>query len=270
MRLEEIVEDDVELTAVFLHRKVEFDDVDGREVVAHIVAESHLAVVLLFRGHLAVFHQFQQHDFLLFRGDEHEHLRSEVAALERVLSEETQRSEVGHIGVEQDERHVLLVELVGKLLCDIEFAGYDDDAVGQVAENVVGHAGKRTGVEAFVVYDFHLNVEVASCLGAFQCTFLNFLPVGLTFVFRHEECKLVGLVVSQGCRVHIGLVVDFLQHLLHLFPCRFRHIRAIVEDSVHGSYRDSREFCNVLDSDVICHVCCPLICTSPVFRLRTQ
>ena len=52
---------------------------------------------IMLADHLSVLGLSHQHDFLFLRCDEHEHLGCEIAAAERVLTEERERLEVGHV-----------------------------------------------------------------------------------------------------------------------------------------------------------------------------
>ena len=60
-----------------VERQVEVDDFHIREVVVHIVAESHLTVVLLLADHSSVLGLSHEHDFRFLRSYHHEHLGGE-------------------------------------------------------------------------------------------------------------------------------------------------------------------------------------------------
>ena len=102
------------LSAGTIERQVEHIDLYAWEMVVHIVAETHFTVVLLLADHDSVLSLSHQHDFFLLEGKHHEHLGSEESTAERILSEERERTKIRHVGVEQDERNVQLMQLVGK------------------------------------------------------------------------------------------------------------------------------------------------------------
>ena len=51
---EEIFQQVVVFGAFFVERQVEVEDLDGREMIVHVMAEAHLAVILLLGSHLSV------------------------------------------------------------------------------------------------------------------------------------------------------------------------------------------------------------------------
>ncbi len=58
-----------------------------REVVVHVMAESHLTVVLLLADHLSVLGLSHQHHLFLIARKHHQHLGCKVARAERILSD---------------------------------------------------------------------------------------------------------------------------------------------------------------------------------------
>ena len=96
---EKVLQNVVVFGTFFFKRKVEFQDLNSGEVIVHVMAESHLTIVLLLRSHLTVLHLLHQHDFLLLGSDEHQHFCGEITALERILTKETERFQVWHVGV---------------------------------------------------------------------------------------------------------------------------------------------------------------------------
>ena len=103
-----------ELSAGTIEWQVEHIDLDAWEMVVHIVAEPNFTVVLLLADHDSVLCLSHQHNLLFFESKHHEHLGSEKTTAERILSEEGKWAEIRHVGVEQDERNVQLMQLVGK------------------------------------------------------------------------------------------------------------------------------------------------------------
>ena len=103
-----------ELSAGTIEWQVEHIDLDAWEMVVHIVTEPYLTVVLLLADHDSVLCLSHQHNLLFFKSKHHEHLGSEKTTAERILSEEGKWAEIRHVGVEQDERNVQLMQLVGK------------------------------------------------------------------------------------------------------------------------------------------------------------
>ena len=88
MFLEERLQDIVVVLLLLVERQVHLRNLDLGEVIHHIVSEARLTVCLLLGAHASVACLFHQGDLLFLVGNEHQHLRSEVSAGERVLSEE--------------------------------------------------------------------------------------------------------------------------------------------------------------------------------------
>ena len=206
------------------NRQIQFADGNFREMVGHIVAESDLAIGLLLTRHPSVLRLFHHHNFLLARSHHHQHFRREIAAGKRILAEERQRPQVGHIRVEQHEGNVAFVELVGEAAGCVEVGRHDDQSVGFLGQNRLVASDERVGVEAFVVANSHIDVELAPCLHRLQRAFFNLDPVRLLFVFGHEHIKRATAVVGQCRGVCVGRVVQLFQCLFHLFSGWLRHV----------------------------------------------
>ena len=130
-------------------------------------------------SNIAVAHLLHQHDFLFFRCNEHQHTGRKIAALEGVLPVEGQRAQVGHVRIKQDERYLLLMQLVGKLACRLKSGRHDDDAVGLQLYALYRCLLKGLQVEPLIIDELYGDAEVATVLAGGYCSFLNFLPVCL-------------------------------------------------------------------------------------------
>ena len=97
MLLKEFFQHGIVFVACAFERQTQLRNLYLWEMVVHIMAETYFAVHLLLARHLSVLHLFQEHYLLLVACDEHEHLGCEIAAAERVLTEERERLEVGHV-----------------------------------------------------------------------------------------------------------------------------------------------------------------------------
>lgn len=68
-------------------------------------------------------------------------------------------------------------------------------------------------------------------------------------MFRNQQVEGIGFVVSQSAGVHIRLIIHFLEGFLDLVACWFRHVWAVVQNSVYGSNGYASSLGNILDSD---------------------
>ena len=211
-----------------VERQVERMDLHLREMVVHVVAESHLAVVLLLTHHLSVLGLAHQHHFFLAAGNHAEHLGCKVARAEGILSEEGKRTQVGHVGVKQDERNAEMMQLLGEFACHGKRCRHHDHSLGSGFQNLVGNLAERGFVRTLVELDLQVDMEITALVFTFSRTFLNLFPVSLRLVLREEEIEGVLLVVSQSTSIHVWLVIHFLEGSLHLLSCGFRHVRAVV------------------------------------------
>ena len=222
-------------------------------MVVHVVAESHFAVVLLLAGHTSVLGLLHQHDLALLVSNHHQRLRGKIATRKRVLTIERKRFEVGHVGVEHDERNVLLVQLIGELTSELESGRNDDNAIGVGIHNLLTLRGKVAVVKAFVIVNQDVDMEIAASLHCLLRTLLDLFPIGFGIVLGNQHVEGVRAVVGQRRGVHVGLVIHLLESLLHFLACRFRHVGSFVQHSVNRSHGYPRAFSDVLDSDFVCH-----------------
>ena len=109
-----------EFSTCAAQRQVEQGNLHVREVVVHVMAESYLSVVLLLADHSSVFGLPHEQDFIFLCCKHHQHLGCEETGTERILAEERERTQIGHVGVEQDERDAFVVQRLGKLAGHIE------------------------------------------------------------------------------------------------------------------------------------------------------
>ena len=72
-------------------------------------------------------------------------------------------------------------------------------------------------------------------------------------MFRNQQVEGIGFVVSQSAGVHIRLIIHFLEGFLDLVASRFRHVWAVVQNSVYGSNGYASSLGNILDSDFFGH-----------------
>ena len=109
-----------EFSTCAAQRQVEHGNLHVREVVVHVMAESYLSVVLLLADHFSVLGLPHEHDFIFLGGNHHQHLGCEETGTERILTVERERTQIGHVGVEQDEGDALVVKRLGKLAGHVE------------------------------------------------------------------------------------------------------------------------------------------------------
>ena len=109
-----------EFSTCAAQRQVEQGNLHVREVVVHVMAESYLSVVLLLADHSSVFGLPHEQDFIFLCCKHHQHLGCEKTGTERILAEERERTQIGHVGVEQDEWDAFVMQRLGKLAGYIE------------------------------------------------------------------------------------------------------------------------------------------------------
>ena len=228
MLVEVILQHLDKLASGAVERQIERVDLHLRKVVVHVMAESYLTVVLLLAHHTAILSLAHQHHFLFSAGYHAEHLGCKETGAERILSEERKRTQIGHVGVEQDERNVEMVQLLCQLACHGKRSRYHDNPRWFGFQNLLGSIAERLFAGALVELNLQVDVEITALVFTFLRTFLNLFPVSLRLVLREEEIEGVLLVVSQCTCVHVWLVIHLLEGFLHLLTCRFRHVRAIV------------------------------------------
>ena len=195
--LEELLQYIVVVLFLFVERQVHLCDLDVRIVVHHVVTESRLTVSLLFRTHESVARLLHQGHLFLFIGNEHQHLRCEVAAGEGVLSEEGQWLQVWHIRVEKHVGDLLLRQLLRESCRLLQGGGYDDDAIEFYSKELAHHTREGSSIETLVVHELQVDAEVPPEVGTGQCAFLNLVPVGLLLVLGQHAIEGVCLVVGQ-------------------------------------------------------------------------
>ena len=125
---------------------------------------------------------------------------------------------------------------VRELLCDCRLGRHDNHAVGPQCKACFAFLPERRIVEAFVINEPYVDVEVAPRLHGLVRALFDFLPVSLLLVLRNEKIESVGFVVCQRTCIHVRLVVHLLKGLLHFLPCRGRHVGTLVEHSVYRSH----------------------------------
>ena len=130
MCVEEFFQKSVIFGTCTLERHTQFRNLYVREMVNHVMAETHFTVYLLFAGHMSVLHLLEKHDLGFVGCDQHEHLCCKITTTERVLTEERQGLEVRHVRVEKNEGYLTCVQLVGKVARNFYFIWDDYDAVG--------------------------------------------------------------------------------------------------------------------------------------------
>ena len=131
--------------------------------MVHVVAESHLTVVLLLAGHIdTVEGLLHEHNLFLLACQEHQHLGSEVTRGKGVLAIEGEGPEVGQIGVEHDEGYLLSVQYVGELARHIELGRHHYDAIGVLLEYGSILLAERCNVIAAIVFEGDIDVEASS------------------------------------------------------------------------------------------------------------
>ena len=248
MLLEELLEYHVVILGFLVQRQIDLRNLDVGEVVAHIVTETGLAVLLLLRGHIPVAHLLHNHDFLLFRCNEHQHPGSKVATLERILSEERQRTQIGHIRIEQDKGYLLGMQLVGEVACQLKGRRNDDDTCRLTFQTIGSCLFKGFQIKPFIIYELNRDTKVSTMVTGSETSFLDLLPVSLRFMLRQQTIKSVGFVVCQGRGIHIWTIVHFLESLVYLLQRLLRHIGTIVEHTVHRTHRDTGSFCDIFYS----------------------
>ena len=217
---EKVFQNSVVYVFVFFQWQVEFQYLDLWKMVLHVVAETYFAVVLLLACHLAVFHLLHQHDFLFAGCYQHEHFRREISAAERVLTIERQRFKVWHVRVEQYERNVAFVQLVGEFLCYFKFARHNDYAVRVVIKAFVAFFFECVSIETLVIHHLYMDVEVTSCFTRLVRSLLNLVPISFRPMPRNYAIECVRLVVCKCACIHVGLIVDVFQYGFHLLSCR--------------------------------------------------
>ena len=200
------------------------------------MAEPSLTVGLLLGTHLTVTGLFHERNLLFFIGNEHQHTGSEIAAGKGVLSKEGQRFQVRHIGVEQYVRDASVCQFLREASRLFECGRHDDDTIELLRQELTHHAGEGGIVETLVVYVSQCDAEVTTEVGTGLSTFLYLVPVGLLLVLGQHDVKGVFFIVGEGRGIDVGLVVHLLQSLVHFVEGCFRHVRTIVQNTVHRSH----------------------------------
>ena len=87
---------------------------------------------LLLADHSSVFGLPHEQDFIFLCCKHHQHLGCEETGTERILTEERERTEIGHVGVEQDERSLDMDGLLAVAIdpCYISKAGKKTAHIG--------------------------------------------------------------------------------------------------------------------------------------------
>ena len=147
------------------------------------------------------------------------------------------------------------MQLVGQQACRGEVCRHNDHSVGLCVEDELCLFAERVVVEALVVAEFYIDVEVAPCLHGTRGTLLNLVPIGLLLVLRQQHVEAILSVVGQCRGVGVGLVIHFGQGFLDLLACIFRYVGALVEHTVHGAHRYASPQGDVFDSYLLRHVC---------------
>ena len=220
-------------------------------MIDHIVTEPCFTVGLLFRSHLTVARLFHQRNLFLLGSNEHQHTGSEITAGKRVLSEECQGLQVGHIAVEQHVRDTSVGQFLREACGLLKGRGYDNHTIELLREELPHHTGKRRIVETFVIDELQRDTEVATEISTGLRSFLNLVPVGLLLMLRQYAIEGVLLIIGKGRGVHVWLVVHLCQRLVHLLKSRLGNIRTIVEYTVDCTYRNTCAFGDILDSDIL-------------------
>ena len=65
--------------------EIDFNDLNLRKELFHVVAEAYFAVSLLRTGNMSILDLLHQHDFLLVESFHHQHFCCEISTAERVL-----------------------------------------------------------------------------------------------------------------------------------------------------------------------------------------
>ena len=228
MVAEEVVQQSVVVLLRSVQGKRQRLDVHLREVVLHVVAEPHLAVFLLLRGSVALPALLHQHDGGVASCDQHQDLSSEIATLEGVLAKESKRLKICHIGIEQDQGDACRMEFVGKGFGLLTCRRHEDHTI-RIEQHAVGSSIlKRLCVEATVVDELHVDLEVAAKLHGLYHTVLHLVPIRLARMARHQTIEREGAIIRQGAGVHIRLIVEFLEDVIHFGQRRCRHIGPIM------------------------------------------
>ena len=207
MGLKELVKNLVERLLRLSQWEVHLCNLNLWEVIPHVMPEASLTVRLLLGADVSVLELLHHHDFLLLRRDEHHHAGGEVATLEGVLTEERQRLQVGQVGVEQNEGHAALGQLIGKVTCHLQLCRHNNDAINLLCQTIGSGLDERRGVETLVVEYAQRDVEVATVLCGGLHALFYLVPVGLAVVLGDDADEGVVLVVGQRRGVHIGLIV---------------------------------------------------------------
>ena len=97
------------LAPVGFERKVELNNLHSGEMVFHVMTETHFAIILLFARHFPIFGLLHQHDTFFLSGHKHQHLCGKVTTAERILTEEREGIQIGHVRVKQDEWNIAFV-----------------------------------------------------------------------------------------------------------------------------------------------------------------
>ena len=128
---------------------------------------------------------------------------------------------------------------------------------------------KREIVKAVIVNRLCVQFEVPPVINRAPHTLLHLFPVGFRFLFRHEDDKVAFLVGGKGRGIHVRLVVDGFEHLVHFRQCRFRDIGAFVQHPVNRPYRNAGLFCYIFDGDFFCHLdCLVMIMRHMLFKVQ--
>ena len=65
------------------------------------------------------------------------------------------------------------------------------------------------------------------------------------------DIKGIGLIVGEGRGIHVGLVVQFLERLVHLVKRLLTDVRTIVEHAVHSTCRYAGTSGDILDGNIL-------------------
>ncbi len=83
-------------------------------------------------------------------------------------------------------------------------------------------------VTGTVVDEFHVDLEIAAKLHGLYHTVLHLVPIRLARMARHQTIEREGAIIRQGAGVHIRLIVELLEDVIHFVQRRCRHIGPIM------------------------------------------
>ena len=178
------------------------------------MTEACLSVGLLLGSHLTITCLFDEGNLFLTSCYQHQHLSCEITTGKRVLSEERQWLQVGHVGVEQYIGNLSLCEFFRETGCLFESGRYDDDTVDLSCQELTDHLCEGGSIETLIIDELQRDTEITTELATGLGTFFDLVPIGILFVLGQHHIEGIGLIVGECRGVHIRTIIQFFKSLI--------------------------------------------------------